>query len=212
MYFSADNTSFCTRIFKNWRSNNNKEPARVAIYGKSIDCHLVVFLVVIIYNMESMLYLLYLQLLFASLIVHSFVGGAPTIIDIDPTSIQDDTVKHKKHTNDKTYSHQSRSLHESHILKMKHNLRNMILDDLNERRRSIEEGDWMFINEYLDNINLNITINETFDFLGIDFELVSLTCDELRISDIDTEGSASTQYDLGFSISGISLSCVLNYR
>lgn len=84
-------------------------------------------------------------------------------------------------------------------------------------RRKLAEGDWEFLNTFFESLDLNATINETFEFKvfwrTVEFTVGEITCNQFRISDIVTEASGNDEtQDLSFVVKGIQVNCELGYR
>jgi len=98
---------------------------------------------------------------------------------------------------------------------LKNNIQNMILQDIyshDEEDRKLAEGDWDFLDDFFNTFNFETTLGETFNVGGIAFTIETIKCDSFDISDIITDGSGTTtQYDLSFSVTGITLQCDLDY-
>jgi hypothetical protein len=97
---------------------------------------------------------------------------------------------------------------------LQNSLQNLILHsaDKDDLSRHLADGDWEFINEFLETFDLDIPIGESINFLGLNFVIEGIRCDSFEISDIDIKGSnASQDVRLSFFVTGIDLSCTLDY-
>jgi hypothetical protein len=97
---------------------------------------------------------------------------------------------------------------------LQNSLQNLILHsaDKDDLSRHLADGDWEFINEFLETFDLDIPIGESINFLGVNFVIEGIRCDSFEISDIDIKGSnASQDVRLSFFVTGIDLSCTLEY-
>lgn len=93
-------------------------------------------------------------------------------------------------------------------------LRDLILrgTDKDDLSRHLADGDWEFINEFFETFDLDIPIGQSLDLLGVTFVIEGIRCDRFEISDIDVAGSGtSEEYSLSLFVTGIDLSCTLDY-
>ena len=81
------------------------------------------------------------------------------------------------------------------------------------RAADIEEGDWDFLDIFFQEFELELVVDETLEIGTIDFTIGTIFCNNLDIDDFIANGSGtSTQYDYSFLVSGISLSCEMDYE
>ena len=86
-----------------------------------------------------------------------------------------------------------------------------LLERLPHRR--LAEGDWDFLNTFFGSLDLSAQIDQTFSFGMIEFTVGEAICDGFKIRDIITESSGSnTQHDISLLVTGITITCQLNYR
>jgi hypothetical protein len=100
---------------------------------------------------------------------------------------------------------------------MINSIKSMISEDLVSRQhlqdRLLAEGDWLFLNDFLQTFNFTVPVNETVGLGNIDFDLKTIVCEDFGVRDIVTEGTGNnTEYDLTFSISGVTMKCHFDYR
>jgi len=79
--------------------------------------------------------------------------------------------------------------------------------------RFLEEGDWDFINDIIGELEFEVPLDLETELAGIDFTIGSLSCNSISFDDIITEGSGSTtEYNLSFRVTGITVSCSFDYE
>ena len=99
---------------------------------------------------------------------------------------------------------------------MINSIKSMVSEDLASNQhlqdRFLAEGDWLFLNDFLRTFNFTIPVNESVRLGNIDFEIKTINCEDFGVRDIVTEGNGGTEYDLTFSIAGVTMTCYFDYR
>ena len=99
---------------------------------------------------------------------------------------------------------------------MINSIKSMVSEDLASNQhlqdRFLAEGDWLFLNDFLRTFNFTIPVNESVRLGNIDFEIKTINCEDFGVRDIVTEGNGGREYDLTFSIAGVTMTCYFDYR
>lgn len=89
---------------------------------------------------------------------------------------------------------------------LQHNSRDLL-------NRKLAEGDWDFINDFFEDFEIEVPIDQTQTFNGIEFTVGTATCGEFGISDIEANGSGNDKkYDISLLVSGLTMKCDIDYR
>lgn len=127
-----------------------------------------------------------------------FVEGNGSLL---PVSIKKDTSPIVNFSEDKKMSLQNQ-------------LKSMILqhNSIGGLNRKLESGDWDFINEFFQDLVIEVPLNLTQDSAGIEFSVGTAICSGFGFDDIETQGDGNDkQYLISFLVKGLSLSCDVDY-